>query len=77
MHAMITVLVTGFERYGTTPVNPAEKVAQALDGETVGDARIVGRIVPSLYWKCVETVAAAIDEVAPELLPKVVDQVRG
>jgi pyroglutamyl-peptidase len=65
---MITVLVTGFEPYGTTPVNPAERVAQALDGEAVGDARIVGRVVPSLYWKCVETVAEAIEEVAPRLV---------
>ena len=40
------VLVTGFEPYGKTPVNPAEGVARALDGEAVGDARIVGRVVP-------------------------------
>jgi alkanesulfonate monooxygenase SsuD/methylene tetrahydromethanopterin reductase-like flavin-dependent oxidoreductase (luciferase family) len=65
---MSTVLVTGFERYGTTPINPAEGVARALDGKTVGDARIVGRVVPSLYWKCVETVKAAIEEVEPRLV---------
>jgi pyroglutamyl-peptidase len=65
---MSTVLVTGFERYGTTPVNPAEGVARALDGEAVGDARIVGRVVPSLYWKCIETVKAAIEEVEPRLV---------
>lgn len=65
---MSTVLVTGFERYGTTPVNPAEGVARALDGESAGDARIVGRVVPSVYWKCIETVKAAIAEVEPGLV---------
>jgi pyroglutamyl-peptidase len=65
---MSTVLVTGFERYGTTPVNPAEKVARALNGETVGDARVVGIVVPSLYWKCIETVRSAIEEVRPRLV---------
>jgi pyroglutamyl-peptidase len=65
---MSTVLVTGFERYGTTPVNPAEQVARALHGEAIGDTRIVGCVVPSLYWKCVETVKAAIEEVGPRLV---------
>jgi pyroglutamyl-peptidase len=65
---MSTVLVTGFERYGTTPVNPAEGVARALDGEVVGDVQIVGRIVPCVYWKCVETVKLAIEEVGPRLV---------
>ena len=38
---MKTILLTGFEAFGTTPVNPAEKVARHLDGETVEGARIV------------------------------------
>ena len=65
---MSTVLVTGFEPYGTTPINPAEGVARALDGEAIGDARIVGRVVPSLYWKCIETVKAAIEEAKPRMV---------
>ena len=65
---MSTVLVTGFDPYGTTPVNPAEKVALALDGERVGDARIVGRVVPCVYWKCIEAVKAAIEEVRPRIV---------
>ena len=65
---MSTVLVTGFERYGTTPVNPAEKVARALDGETIGDSRVVGLVVPSLFWKCIETVNSAIEELRPSVV---------
>lgn len=33
---MTKVLLTGFEAYGYTPVNPAESVARALDGAVVG-----------------------------------------
>ncbi|WP_323844481.1 hypothetical protein [Microbulbifer magnicolonia] len=29
---MTKVLLTGFEAFGTTPVNPAESVARSLDG---------------------------------------------
>lgn len=65
---MSTVLVAGFDPYGTTPVNPAEGVARALDGEAIGDTRIVGRVVPCVFWKCIETVTAAIDEVRPRLV---------
>ena len=65
---MSAVLVAGFERYGITPVNPAEKVARALDNETIGDARVVGLVVPSLYWKCIEAVKAAIEEVRPRMV---------
>ena len=31
---MKTVLLTGFEAFGTTPVNPAEQVARHLDAIT-------------------------------------------
>ena len=30
---MSTILLTGFEAFGSTPINPAEQVALRLDGE--------------------------------------------
>ena len=63
---MTTLLLTGFEAFGDTPVNPAEQVARALDSETVGDAHIVSRIVTNTYFVCLEEVAAAIDELRPD-----------
>jgi pyrrolidone-carboxylate peptidase len=35
---MRKVLLTGFEAFGTTPVNPAEQVARRLDGAAVNGA---------------------------------------
>ncbi|QDU14389.1 Pyrrolidone-carboxylate peptidase [Gimesia maris] len=65
---MKKVLLTGFEAYGYTPINPAESVARALEGTTVGDAEIVSRIVPNTFFKCIDFVTAAIEEVQPELV---------
>lgn len=65
---MKKVLLTGFEAYGYTPINPAESVARALEGALVGDAEIVSRIVPNTFFKCIDFVTAAIEEVQPELV---------
>lgn len=65
---MRKVLLTGFEPYGNTPTNPAESVARALDGTLVGDAEIVSRIVPNVFFECIDFVCAAISEVQPELV---------
>lgn len=65
---MNTVLLTGYEAFGTTPVNPAEKLALHLDGEEIGGARIVARIVPNTFFKCIEVVKAAMEEVQPDVV---------
>ena len=65
---MATVLLTGFEAYGNTPINPAESVARALDDRRVGEARIVGRVVPNVFFEAIEHVRAAIEELEPELV---------
>lgn len=65
---MKKVLLTGFEAYGYTPINPAESVARALEGALVGDVEIVSRIVPNTFFKCIDFVTAAIEEVQPELV---------
>ncbi|HCO26176.1 MAG: pyroglutamyl-peptidase I [Gimesia sp.] len=65
---MKKVLLTGFEAYGYTPINPAESVARALEGASVGDVEIVSRIVPNTFFKCIDFVTAAIEEIQPELV---------
>jgi len=64
-YEMFTVLLTGFGPFGTTPVNPAEKVAKILDGKTVGEAKIVSRIVPDEFFKVIDFTKSLIDEVKP------------
>jgi pyroglutamyl-peptidase len=65
---MPRVLVTGFEPYGNTPTNPAQGVAEALDGTTVLEAEVVGRVVPSLWFRCIEAAVAACEELRPDVL---------
>lgn len=65
---MATVLLTGFEAFGNTPINPAESAAKALDGTCLDGATIVGRIVPNVFFECVEAVSAAIAELHPDLV---------
>jgi len=63
---MTTILLTGFEAFDHTPVNPAELVAKALDNATIGDAKVVARIVPNTFFTCIDVVRDAIAELQPE-----------
>lgn len=63
---MDRLLLTGFEPYATTPVNPAERVARLLDRQEIGGISVVSRIVPSSYFRCIEAAQAAIAEVQPQ-----------
>ena len=65
---MPEVLLTGFEAYGHTPHNPAESVARHLNGKQVAGAEIVARIVPNSFFRCIEFVEAAMEEIEPQLV---------
>jgi len=65
---MTPVLLTGFEAFGHTPINPAEQVASALDGKRLDGSKIVGRIVPNVFFKSIDYVVAAIEEVRPRIV---------
>ncbi len=65
---MSTILVTGFEAFGHTPINPAERVVKELDGASIGGARIVSKVVPNVFFRSIEVVSAAIAEVRPEVV---------
>jgi pyroglutamyl-peptidase len=62
---MTNILLTGFEAFGHTPINPAEQVARALDGESVDDWKIIGRIIPNVFFKAIDVVREVIEEVRP------------
>jgi len=65
---MSTVLVTGFEAFGHTPINPAERVARALDGRVLADTKIISKVIPNVFFKCIDVVIDAIVEVRPEVV---------
>lgn len=63
---MNTILLTGFEPYGNTPINPAEQVARTLDDLVIEGVRVLARVVPNTFFKCVDCVTTAIEELRPE-----------
>ncbi len=65
---MSKVLVTGFGPYGVTPDNPAQLVAEALDGRTIAGATMVSRIVPGAYFESIAAAQQAIADVGPDLV---------
>ena len=60
-----TVLVTGFEPFDGYDVNPAQLVAETLNGETIGEAIVVGISVPVEWNESVSTVIQVIEDVKP------------
>ncbi len=65
---MTTILATGFGAFGKTVINPAKLVAKALDGSSIGGARIVSRIMPNTFFKSVDAAQAAIAEIHPDIV---------
>ena len=63
---MGTILLTGYEPFGTTPINPAEQVVNRLDGARVGDMEVVSRVIPNVFFECVDVVREAIVELEPQ-----------
>lgn len=65
---MSSVLVTGFGPYGNTPTNPAQLVAEALDGSRIGGAEVVARIVPCVFFEAIDAAMQAVGEVQPDIV---------
>lgn len=63
-----TVLVTGFGPFGSHTDNPSGELARRLDGETVGSARVVGRVFETSTATVGADLVAALDESAPDLV---------
>ena len=65
---MKKVLLTGFDAFGTTSVNPAGSVARKLDGLTINGATIISKIVPAVFFKSIDFVKAAIADIQPDIV---------
>jgi pyroglutamyl-peptidase len=64
----IRALVTGFEVYGRHGANPSTEVARALDGATVGEVTIVGRVLPVALAGLARRLERLLAEVQPDLV---------
>lgn len=65
---MVTILVTGFEPFGGEAINPSGEAVRRLDGRLIGDAYVVARILPATFAGSGPALAAAIDEVGPDIV---------
>ncbi|BCD90560.1 hypothetical protein fh0823_06990 [Francisella halioticida] len=65
---MEKILLTGFEAFGNTPINPAELVAKALNNTQIDNAYIVSHIVPNTFFKSIDYVIKLINEIQPKLV---------
>lgn len=65
---MTRVLLTGFEAFGNTPTNPAESVARALDAAEVNGAQVTSKIVPNVFFECIDVVCSELESIRPDLV---------
>lgn len=65
---MKTVLLTGFEPFGGEEMNPAWEVAKELDGQVMGDYKIISKKVPTVFHKSLQVLQAYMEEIEPELV---------
>lgn len=63
---MTTILVTGYEPFGEYETNPSRRLAEALDGETIGGAHMVGRELPVVFDRAFPALLEHLDEHDPE-----------
>jgi pyroglutamyl-peptidase len=63
-----TVLVTGFEPFGPDQVNPSWMAVQALHGRVVGDHRIVGAQLPTVFGRSVQVLRDLLHRHHPDLV---------
>ena len=64
----MNILLTGFEPFGGEAINPAWEIARALDGETLGPARIVARQLPCVFGQSLRVLDEALAELRPGLV---------
>jgi len=60
--------VMGFGTFPGVPSNPAQHLALALNGRTVGDRLVVGEGMPVSYERCVRRTRTLVASYRPELL---------
>ena len=59
------VLVTGFAPYAGRGRNPAADIAHALDGCTIAEVPVVGRLLPVALDEIIAKAESLLDELRP------------
>ncbi len=61
----MNILLTGFEPFGGSDVNPSQQAALDLDGVKIGSSVVVGRVLPVSWDRGIPTLVAVFNEVGP------------
>ncbi|WP_430390711.1 pyroglutamyl-peptidase I [Dyella sp. 20L07] len=62
------ILLTGFTPFGNEDINPSWEAVRALDGELIGNHRVVARLLPTIFADSHRELALAVREIAPDIL---------
>jgi pyroglutamyl-peptidase len=63
-----TVLVTGFDPFGGSPVNPSWDAVHALHGRTISGHAVVGGEIPTVFGASLRRLEALMEEHQPRLV---------
>ena len=63
-----TVLVTGFDPFGGSAVNPSWDAVHALHGRTIAGHRVIGGEIPTVFGTSLHRLAALMEEHQPRLV---------
>jgi pyroglutamyl-peptidase len=63
---MKTILLTGFEAFAGLPSNPSQAIALALHDLTIGDARVLAKVLPVDGSKSPEILSEILTELEPD-----------
>lgn len=68
MSGLNTVIITGFEAYGDSPVNPTAEIVGLLDGTILMGRRLIGLELPVSMRRVPELLRTTVDTHTPELV---------
>lgn len=64
----LSVLVTGFDPFGGSPVNPSWQAVHALHGRVIAGHRIVGAELPTVFGASIARLERLLEEHQPQLV---------
>ncbi|MET3194932.1 pyroglutamyl-peptidase I [Bacillus sp. OAE603] len=62
---MKTLLLTGFEPFLNFPINPTEDIVKELDGQSIGQYKIIGKILPVDFQSAGDLLIKLYHEINP------------
>jgi pyroglutamyl-peptidase len=65
---MKKLLLTGYEPFLDNPINPTAEIVKALDGKTIGNYQIIGKVLPVDFKNTAEVAYTYFDEVNPDVV---------